>query len=597
MASVFIARHKRTGGLVAVKVLADELAEVPEIVERFIQEARTAATLDGHPNVISIFDIGDSNGMYYLLMPFLVGEDVGKYLKREGRLSPNDAANVISQTLHGLNWAHRKGVVHRDIKPANLYLDQNGRVVVVDFGIAKLRDVPSLQTQANVRLGTTYYMCPEQIRGDACDGRSDLYTLGVVFYELLTGKRPFVGSTEQEVLTGHLERRPPELRALDSSIPQAYAEIVNKLLEKDPHQRFQTASEVIVKLEALGQYGLPGQIHPTIKWKVPDGPTSESPPPPVTPTPEQLMATRTAPERGPSTTLDRVAVEPVQIPAKSKNKFLLPIGLLGLALALAAGVWFWLSGQKHAAPAVTATAPAIPNGPTSQLPAMIRDSNHKTLGLVKGGAFIFGSDSEESPNPWKAITLPAFYIDLTEVTVKEYRDFCAATGRKLPPELAGAADDLPVTNVSWNDAEAYASWMGKRLPTEEEWEKAARGESGRIFPWGNTAWARGLNGPPDHLVGVERFPDRTSPVGAYNMAGNAAEWTASVFPENKRNADDFNRLFNGKPYSPDWYAVKGGYFSADKKLDFFFRTYMRRPYPKDQSSPFIGFRCIEDPPK
>jgi eukaryotic-like serine/threonine-protein kinase len=628
MAKVFIARHRRHGGLVAVKVLAEELAEVPELVERFVQEARTAATLDGHPNVISIFDIGDANGTHYLLMPFLVGEDLGKYLRRNGKMSPDDSANVIAQTLHGLNWAHKKGVVHRDIKPSNLYLDQNGRIVVVDFGIAKLRDFPTLQTKANVRLGTTFYMCPEQIRGEPCDGRSDLYTLGVVFYELLTGKRPFSGTTEHEVLIGHLERTPPDLQALDASIPKPYIDIVYKLLAKNPGERYQSAEEVIAELEALGQHGVPSKIRPQIDPKLADSLKTPVPTPglqAVGVVPDNALPQTVAAQNAPlglvmATRVDQPASIPVPIapsppanipaanvpaanaPAASvpvqKNKLLLPLGLAGAVLAAAVGAWFWVTAQKGHAPDTKTTAVSQTPGKTEP-PQVIEDRFHKKMGLILAGPFVFGDDSQEAGNPKSTVTLPAFYIDLTEVTVKEYQSFCTATGRRMPPNPPHG-DDLPVTNVSWDDAVAYSDWIGKRLPTEQEWEKAARGTDGLVYPWGNTPWERGSGGPPRGMVAVESFPGRRSPFQAYNMAGNAAEWVATTYPENEHHQeyrDLFRNRLNGKAFSEKWYVVKGGHFSPDSHDDVFFRTYIRLPWPEDTPSPFVGFRCAKDPSK
>jgi serine/threonine protein kinase len=167
-----------------------DLAQEERIVARFVQEARTAATLSGHPNIVPIFDIGEQNGLYFLIMQYVEGEDLSKHLKRRRKLTPKEAAKIVCQVADALVWASGKGVVHRDLKPSNLYLDQNDRVMVLDFGISKAADVPSPLTFATERLGTTYYMSPEQIRGENCDVRSDLYSLGVVFFELLSGRKP-----------------------------------------------------------------------------------------------------------------------------------------------------------------------------------------------------------------------------------------------------------------------------------------------------------------------------------------------------------------------------------------------------------------------
>src|SRR5579884_1401173 len=177
MAEVYLARHRVHGAMFAVKVLSLELAQDDRIVARFVQEARTAANLSGHPNIVTIFDIGAANGLYYLIMQYVEGEDLAKYLRRNPKMNPADAAKIICQVADALAWASAHAVVHRDLKPSNLYLDRAGRVIVLDFGIAKATDVPSLLTAATERVGTTYYMSPEQIRGEPCDVRSDLYSL------------------------------------------------------------------------------------------------------------------------------------------------------------------------------------------------------------------------------------------------------------------------------------------------------------------------------------------------------------------------------------------------------------------------------------
>ena len=252
MADVFLARHRIHGALFAVKVLSADLAEDERIVARFVQEARTAANLSGHPNIVPIFDIGAESGLYYLIMQYVEGEDLAKHLKRSRKFSPNEAARMICQVADALVWASAKGVVHRDLKPSNLYLDQNGRIIVLDFGIAKAADVPTVLTMATERLGTTYYMSPEQIRGEPCDTRSDLYSLGVVFFELLSGRKPFEGDSNRAVELAHVQNPPPDLKDLDPAVPDELAASVRKLLAKDPGERYQSPRELVDDLNRFG---------------------------------------------------------------------------------------------------------------------------------------------------------------------------------------------------------------------------------------------------------------------------------------------------------------------------------------------------------
>jgi serine/threonine protein kinase len=248
MAQVFLARHRVTGGLFAVKVLAEHLCHDPTVVQRFIQEARTAATLSGHPNVVSIFDVGQRGDLHYLIMQYVEGEDLKTRLSRQGKLPPAEAARIIEQVAEALVFASSRRIVHRDLKPSNIRMDPNGRAVVLDFGIAKAGEMPTVMTAAGERLGTPYYMSPEHFRDGVCDHRSDLYSLGVVFFELLTGARPFEGDSVRAIESAHLAAPPPSPGDLDPGIPPAYSRVVLRLLQKRPEDRYQTASALLEDL-------------------------------------------------------------------------------------------------------------------------------------------------------------------------------------------------------------------------------------------------------------------------------------------------------------------------------------------------------------
>lgn len=216
---MYLARHRFHGGLFAVKVLAEYLAGDPSIVSRFEHEARMAASLANHPNIVPIFDIGQGEGLHFLVMQFVPGEDLAGYLRRAGRLDLPSAANVVAQATEALSCAEAKRIVHRDLKPANMLLDENGRIKLLDFGISRIADRSDGLTRPGESLGTPYYMSPEQIRGEACDIRSDLYSLGVVFFELLAGGHPFENESATAVQMAHLTAAPPSLLSVDGELP------------------------------------------------------------------------------------------------------------------------------------------------------------------------------------------------------------------------------------------------------------------------------------------------------------------------------------------------------------------------------------------
>ncbi len=568
MAEVYLARHRVHGAMFAVKVLSLELAQDDRIVARFVQEARTAANLSGHPNIVTIFDIGAANGLYYLIMQYVEGEDLAKYLRRNPKMNPADAAKIICQVADALAWASAHAVVHRDLKPSNLYLDRAGRVIVLDFGIAKATDVPSLLTAATERVGTTYYMSPEQIRGEPCDVRSDLYSLGVVFFELLAGCKPFEGDSYRAIELAHIEQPPPDLTQLDPHIPPELCRIVKRLLEKNPAQRHQSAEELMSDLNTFSGAQTPLGIRPNSVAPVVSG--------------------RIIPEAN-----TPAATNPAAAVAAPKGKFRIKAVVVVPVIAILALACCALYLYLHKTASKPAQTVPVAKAETAATPVTVRRDRFKGIMLlVPAGDFIFGNSTDPlSPNEKQTVNLPAFYIDRTEVSNASYKIFCDETGHKPP---AGADltthPDFPVSNVSFEDAEAYANWMGKRLPSEKEWEKAARGPKGRLYPWGDEPWID----PPTTLQPVLSNPDRESPYGVYNMAGNVAEWTTSHFPDGPAEINDLKRALGTDKFSRDWKVVKGGYFGETADLKQQGRCYMRRGYPKDVPSPKIGFRCVQD---
>jgi len=564
MAEVFLARHRIHGALFAVKVLSADLAQEERIVARFVQEARTAATLSGHPNIVPIFDIGERNGLYFLIMQYVEGEDLSKYLKRKGKLAPREAAKIVSQVADALVWASANGVIHRDLKPSNLYLDQNDRVMVLDFGIAKAADVPMALTFATERLGTTYYMSPEQIRGERCDVRSDLYSLGVVLFELLTGRKPFEGDSYRAIEIAHVETPAPDLKLLNPTAPEELAAVVRTLLEKDPNRRYQSARDLV---DALNRFATD---RPANSRSTPDFSADE-----------KTQVLNISP---PSVS---IPVPPVR-KGPSSAVMISAIGILAV-LVIAAGLYLALGRKKNQPLAPVATPAAVPAAPSETK----TDKLGGEMRLVPAGNFIYGNDSDpRSPNGQETVPTPAFYVDETEVSNAAYSKFCNETGHKPPDsETFTSHPDLPVANVSFEDAEAFAKWLGKRLPTEREWEKAARGMDGRIYPWGNKPWEN----PPTALQPVRSSPDRASPYHAYNMAGNVAEWTTSHYPVGEAEIGDMTKNLQSSRFSHDWRVIKGGYFGLNRNGDEFWKSYMRRGFPIDIAvSSVIGFRCVED---
>ena len=266
MGEVYRARDTRLGREVAVKVLPASLSADPERLRRFDQEARAAGALN-HPNILVIYDIGTQDGSAYLVSELLEGETLSERL-RGGALPPRKALDIAVQTARGIAAAHAKGITHRDLKPANLFITSDGRVKILDFGLAKLEraslagessqtlDTLATQalpeTQAGTLLGTVGYMSPEQVRGKPADARSDLFSLGAILYEMLAGTRAFPGDSAVEIMNAILKEDPPEIPpAPNRNIPPALERVIRRCLEKSPEERFQSASDLAFAIGAL----------------------------------------------------------------------------------------------------------------------------------------------------------------------------------------------------------------------------------------------------------------------------------------------------------------------------------------------------------
>ena len=248
MASVYKAEQTGLGRLVALKILQPSLAADEVIVQRFQQEARIAANLH-HAHIVTIYDVGEVEGTYYISMRYIEGENLGQMLRREGPLSPTRALGVLEQVAEALDFAHSRTILHRDIKPANVMVEPGDVLTLTDFGIARAGEASHL-TATRMVIGTPEYMSPEQARGDVIDKRSDLYALGVLMFEALGGRPPFSAASTPSLLYLHVHEPPPPLYQLRPDLPRALSDVVSKALAKDPNDRFQSGREMVEAMKA-----------------------------------------------------------------------------------------------------------------------------------------------------------------------------------------------------------------------------------------------------------------------------------------------------------------------------------------------------------
>lgn len=245
MSRVWRALDQNTGKNVAVKVLREEYSEDESFIRRFDREAQAASRMS-HPNIVNLLDVGvEEDGTRYLVMEYVQGKTLKRFIQESGALRPEIAAQIIIRVLAALQHAHQNGVVHRDIKPQNILIDKEGTVKVADFGIARMANAQTVNQTDESVMGSVYYFSPEQARGAAVDARSDIYSVGVVFYEMLTGKVPFTGDSPVAIAMQHLQTAPIPPAEVNPSVSSALDFVVLHAMEKKPRRRYQSAEEML----------------------------------------------------------------------------------------------------------------------------------------------------------------------------------------------------------------------------------------------------------------------------------------------------------------------------------------------------------------
>jgi len=465
MARVYRARDTVIGRTVAVKILTEEGCADEEAKSRFLQEARLAGNIT-HDNIISIYDFGeDADGRPFMVMEFLKGEDLRHAIKDGSVGDTRNKLRIALDIARSLDHIHSQNIIHRDIKPDNVHITDTGAVKLMDFGISKLQNYT--RTTTGVVMGTPYYMAPEQVLGKNIGPLVDVYAFGVLVFELMTGSRPIVGDTVERIFYQILQEPLNTEPMRQAGIPEPIIDLVRRCTEKDAAQRPQGFGEVCARIRAI--------IH---DWDATTRPMKNS---------DQTMAP----------------------PAPEQKPWLVPAVAVAAVIVLV-GVYFVVRAAR--APVVTSPSTGTPPKATFK-PAISAPAGEMVL--VPEGPFLFGKDKQSA-------TLPAFYIDKTEVTNEVYGRFSAEKGLPMPPGAEGERPEDPIVDVSFLQAEQFADWAGKRLPNSQEWEKAARGPDGRLYPWGNEAGEPppANIGNPKGVMQVNSNPAGASPYGAVNMLGN-----------------------------------------------------------------------------
>jgi eukaryotic-like serine/threonine-protein kinase len=581
MAVVYKALDTQLEREVAIKVIQPYRQHTERFVKRFRQEAKALARLN-HPNIIKVLDYGEDKEQTYLVMELVDGETLKKKL---GKPIPSaEAASIILPIARALAYAHEQGIIHRDVKPSNILIGKNEQPMLSDFGVAKILQTEETSdlTGTGLSVGTPEYMAPELGMGEQSDHRGDIYALGVVFYEMLTGRKPYRADTPMAVLHKQMSEPLPRPSQLVSKIPASAEAVAIKALAKDPRQRYQHMDDFAVALERLVQ--LDGRKARTLFL---------NPKTIFTVLGIALVIVLLG-----LLTFRRLNI----VPLSGTQNNLLPTAANPLLQSSKTPVSFTETQPPAQSPTATkpktstitkSPAPAI--GPTqiSQLDGMI-------MLYIPSGEFTMGSDQGwPEQKPVHMVKLDEFWIDQTEVTNGMYA-LCVKSGKCRSPKQINSNmrpsyyndltyDPYPVIFVTWTDANNYCKWAGKRLPSEAEWEKAARGTDGRVYPWGNITPNKSLanfNMDIGDTQPVGSYPKGQSPYGALDMAGNVQEWVNDWYgPTYYVSSPKENPP---GPANGNFRMLRGGSWFYN---EFYNRSAYRNSLVPNGSAYDVGFRC------
>jgi serine/threonine protein kinase len=571
MAEVYLGSHLTLDRQVAIKLLHSYIEEDPFLLERFQREAKAVAGLR-HPNIVQIFDFDTADGHPYIVMEYLRGPTLATYLRHQHQRKKRIPSHLVARLLHGLtnalDYAHGQGVVHRDIKPGNIMLHNKTdeipvdrpltndvEAIVADFGLVRLMDAAS-QTASGVLSGTPAYMSPEQARGDPVDHRTDIYSLGVVLYEMLAGRVPFEADSTLTVLHMHIHTSPPSIPGIAVKVQ----DVMDRALQKNPDDRYQTSREMAIdfylSIGMTAQAEAIREPYPvstvSIEAPAPEArpepklePTPETKPEPL-PIPEPKRETKPEPlpipepkpEPRPETKPEPLPIpeplpepkretKPEPTPKPPRSRAGIPailVSIIGLAVLAAAA--YLIFSRRSNLPTLTETvSPEIPITSTSPVPSETPSLPPPTnMVPVAAGIYVVGKEpADEYHSASQSITLSEFWIDKYQVTNQDFQQFMVEW--QIPP----GKENHPVVGVKWEEADAYCQSLNKRLPGEAEWEAAGRGsgENPPLYPWGSDI--ERLRQLPNNAYEVGSLDFNLSRFEVYDMIGNVYEWVGEPY--------------------------------------------------------------------
>ena len=650
MAVVYKAYDTRLEREVAVKVIRTEEilpSALKRTRKRFEREAKALARLD-HGNIISIIDYGEEEGIPYLVMVYIQGGTLKERLKKKP-VPWEKAAQFLAPIARALNYAHKQGIVHRDIKPSNILITKKDQPMLTDFGIARiLKTEETLDlTGTGMGVGTPEYMAPEQGLGHKVDHRADIYALGIIFYEMVTGRKPFQADTPMAVVIKQINDPLPRPTQFVPDLPKVVENILLKALAKDPKNRYQTMGELAIAFERLilefekGNKRLEGQKEKNelIQRK------------------KEEKEKRKEEEKKKNYALqlkkqeEKRKIRQLQKEKRQKAKSQRPPGKKAPIVKLVAGIfgllivsavsWFGFSGAfgiltseatvvdnptdiltfkpvplvtiipsplvepTSTTPENTLAATSSPEATATPELGIGSEMTSEIDGMVQlyvpEGPFTMGSDEAHHFVVEQIIDVEAFWVDETEITNAMY-DLCVTAGTCPPPSDNSSRKresyygnsrygDFPVVYITYSDAQSYCEWAGRHLPSMIEWEKAARGTDGRTYPWGEFSPADNNSSLLNfnYLIGdtlkVGSYPKGASPYGVLDIVGNVAEFVIISNQIILAEGQTIEHLELNR-------IAVGGYFNSNR--DEVRTNNTALDISKTDSNYYVGFRCVHD---
>ena len=523
MGAVYLGHHTRLDVPVAVKVLPPHIAESdPEFVHRFVREARLAARIR-HPNIVSVLDVDQEQetGQYYIVQEYVAGGSL-KDLLDEGPMETDRATEIVLGVAEALNAAAKYDIIHRDIKPDNIMLTTDGTAKLADLGLAKSTTDDAGMTMTSAVMGTPAYMAPEQVEStSSVDARADIYSLGATFYHMVTGKRPFSGPTPASIMLKHLQEPLSAVRDVKADVPEPVAAIIEKMLAKNPAERFQTAAELVTALKSVGEGQTPAFV-------------------------TAAHAEKTA----------------------KRRQFILA-GCAAAGLLLIAGITAVVLHRKG-----VLSLPGVVSGPPGY--DLWGDKGQDEIGYwgenEHGMKFRWIAPGELKIEDRVLAVTNGYWIQTTEVTQGQWE----ALGATNPSKFK-SGPDYPVEQVSWNDCMDFARKLGEiyRLPTNDEWEYACRAGSKTAYCMGDSetflgeyAWYNANSGGKTHPA-AKKKPNAW---GLYDMHGNVWEWVYDADPKGRVRRGGSWHSHAGNCRSANRHDYHPGY----RGLNFGFRVVVTR---------------------